>query len=482
LTRPADRPGRRADRPPGARRPGARSAAGGPAAQPVDPARRAAYDLLSAVRQRGAYANLALPPLLRERGLAGRDAAFATELSYGTLRAQGTLDAIVARAADRPVADVDPEVLDALRLGAYQLLRTRVPAHAAVSATVALARAAVGPRPVGFVNAVLRRVAERDEAAWLAAVAPPYRSDPVGHLALRYAHPGWIVAAFADALGGDLVEAERALAADDTRPELHLVARPGRIDRVELATQSAGEPGPWSPYAVRLPGGGDPGALAAVRDGRAGVQDEGSQLCALALADAAVSAPGGPDGRWLDLCAGPGGKAALLGALAAGRGARLLAVERQPARARLVAAATAGLPVSTVQADGTVPAWPPGTFDRVLVDAPCTGLGALRRRPEARWRRQPTDLPPLTAAQRTLLAAAVQATRPGGVLAYVTCSPHLAETRAVVAEVLRRHPVEPLDARPLFPGVPELGPGPYVQLWPHRHGTDAMFCALLRRR
>ena len=473
-------------------------------------------DLLGAVRERAAYANLALPALLRERRLSGRDAAFATELSYGTLRAQGTLDAIIARAAGRPAAEIDPPVLDVLRLGAYQLLRTRVPAHAAVSATVALARAAVGPRPVGFVNAVLRRVAERDEDAWLAAVAPPYEADPVGNLAVRHAHPQWIVAAFADALGGDLAAAAGALAADNDRPELHLVARPGRIDRATLAEESGGEPGRWSPYAVRLPDGGDPGALAAVRDGRGAVQDEGSQLCAIAAVTAPVE---GRDERWLDLCAGPGGKAALLGALAAlrpaapaaatpaaatpadaspagappagaapaaaepaGAGPYLLAVERQPARARLVAGTTAGLPVSVLQADGTVPAWLAGTFDRVLLDAPCTGLGALRRRPEARWRRQPTDLPPLTALQRRLLAAAVEATRPGGVCTYVTCSPHLAETRAVIAEACRRLPVEQLDARPFFPDVAELGPGPHVQLWPHRHGTDAMFCAVLRRR
>jgi 16S rRNA (cytosine967-C5)-methyltransferase len=472
LASPADRPRSTAPDRPGRRPSRDRGSA-------ADPARRAAYDLLGAVRERGAYANLALAPLLRERRLTGRDAAFATELSYGTLRAQGTLDAILARVAGRPPAQIDPGVLDALRLGAYQLLRTRVPAHAAVSATVALTRAAVGPKPVGFVNAVLRRVAEQDEAGWLAAVAPAYESDPIGHLALRYAHPQWIVAAFADALGGDLAEAARALAADDARPQLHLVARPGRIDRAELTAQSGGEPGPWSPYAVRLPAGGDPGALAAIRDGRAAVQDEGSQLCALALAGAPVD---GREDRWLDLCAGPGGKAALLGAVAADRGARLVAVERQPARARLVAGTTAGLPVAVLQADGTVPAWPAGTFDRVLVDAPCTGLGALRRRPESRWRRQPADVPPLTALQRSLLTAAVAAVRPGGVVAYVTCSPHLAETRAVVGEVQRRHPVDPLDARPLFPGVPDLGAGPYVQLWPHRHGTDAMFCALLRRR
>jgi 16S rRNA (cytosine967-C5)-methyltransferase len=461
------------------RRPAARQRPSGGGRNSGDPARLASYQLLCAVRERGAYANLVLPGLLRERGLTGRDAAFATELGYGTVRARGTLDAIIARAANRPADQIDPPVLDLLRLGAYQLLRTRVPSHAAVSETVALVPGTVGPRPVGFVNAVLRRVSERDEEAWLAAVAPPYEKDPIGHLALRYAHPQWIVAAFADALGGDLTETARALAADDSRPETHLVARPGRIDRDALLADAHGEPGPWSPYAVRLPSGGDPGDLAAIRDGRAAVQDEGSQLCALAAATAAVD---GPDSRWLDLCAGPGGKAALLGALAVGRDARLLAVERNPTRAALVAATTRGLPVVTVNADGTAPPWEPRAFDRVLVDAPCTGLGALRRRPESRWRREPSDVPSLTALQRKLLASAIDATRPGGITVYVTCSPHLAETRAVVADATRRQPVEQLDARPLFADMPELGAGPHVQLWPHLHGTDAMFCAVLRRR
>ncbi len=272
----------------------------------ADPARRAAYDLLRAVDERAAYANLTLPGLLRERGLTGRDAAFATELGYGTLRATGTLDAILARCADRPLDAVDPQARAALRLGAYQLLRTRVPPHAAVSATVDLAPR----RAAGFVNAVLRRVARQDWEAWVTAVAPPADADPLGHLAVRHAHPEWVVAAFHAALGGDLTETAVALAADDARPQTHLVARPGRLDRERLVEDSGGEPGPWSPYAVRLPGGGDPGALAAVRDGRAGVQDEGSQLCALALAAAPLD---GADRGWLDLCAGPGGKAALLG-------------------------------------------------------------------------------------------------------------------------------------------------------------------------
>ena len=458
---------------------------GGERRGPADPSRQAAYDLLRAVSDRDVYANLTLPSLLRERGLHGRDAAFATELGYGTLRASGTLDAILAACVDRPLTEVDPDVIDVLRLGAYQLLRTRVPAHAAVSTTVDLAPRRSG----GFVNAVLRRVTRRSWDEWVDALAP---ADPVGRLALRYAHPGWVVSAFRDALGGDLAETAEALAADDTRPETHLVARPGRIDRDDLAAVSGGVAGPWSPYAVRLSGGGDPADLAAVRDGRAGVQDEGSQLCVRALTLAGLEIPS-RDRYWLDLCAGPGGKGAVLGALAAQRttdasgpgGAgvpvRVLAVEINEYRARMVAATTRALPVMVIRADGTDPVWAPGAFDRVLVDAPCTGLGALRRRPEARWRRQPTDVPQLTRLQRALLGSGIAAARPGGVIAYVTCSPHLAETRAVVAEALRREPVEQIDARPLFPGVPDLGPGPYVQLWPHRHGTDAMFCALFRR-
>jgi 16S rRNA (cytosine967-C5)-methyltransferase len=292
-------------------------------------------------------------------------------------------------------------------------------------------------------------------------------------MALRHSHPRWIASAFRDALGGDLDETARALEADDTRPQVHLVAR--RLGRDELVEVSGGSPGPWSPYAVRL-AEGDPGDIPAVRDGRAGVQDEGSQLVAVALAAAELE---GRDALWVDLCAGPGGKAALLARLAEGRGARLLAVELQPHRARLVA--RAGL-AHVVTADARQPPLPEGSVDRVLLDAPCSGLGALRRRPEARWRRQPSDLPGLTRLQRELLDSAVALLRPGGLLAYVTCSPHLAETAVPVADVCRRHPtLQTVDARPLLPGVPDLGPGPSVQLWPHRHGTDAMFLSLLRK-
>jgi len=352
-----------------------------------DPPRLAAFDLLRGVAEQQAYANLLLPSLLAERGLSGRDAALATELGYGTLRAQGTLDEIVAACVDRPLSGVDGPVLDVLRLGAYQALRTRIPPHAAVATTVDLARATGNARAAGFVNAVLRRVAGSTWDAWcsrLTAGSPPLR-----RLAVRTAHPEWIAAAFADALDEDLAEVEAALVADDTRPQTHLVAWPGLVDRDVLADESGGSPGPWSPYAVRL-AGGDPAALDSVRRRHAAVQDEGSQLCALALANAPLD---GPDERWLDLCAGPGGKTALLAGLAASRGARVVANELHQHRAELVRRATSAWDVDVRVGDAR--AITEGGYDRVLLDAPCTGLGALRRRPEARWRRGPDDVGPL---------------------------------------------------------------------------------------
>jgi 16S rRNA (cytosine967-C5)-methyltransferase len=450
---------------------------------PSDPARQAAYEAIAAVHRDDAYGNLVLGEILTDMRLHGRDAAFATELTYGTLRALGTLDLVVASAAGREVARIDPPARDALRLGAYQLLFTRVPAHAAVNQTVDLVRS-VAPGAAGFANAVLREIAGGDLDTWLARLAPPYDEDPVGNLAVVHHHPQWIVRAFAEGLRGDLDDTARLLAEDNRPAAVHLCARPGRADAVELADEVGGAPGAFSPYAVYLSGGA-PGDLAAVAEGRAHVQDEGSQLVAAALLEAPVD---GPDARWLDLCAGPGGKAGLLGSLAALRGAHVTAVEVADHRARLVERATSGLPVTVLPTDGRTvgrdPDLPEEAFDRVLVDAPCTGLGALRRRPEARWRRTPGDLPPLTRLQRELLVAALRAVRPGGVVAYVTCSPHLVETQVTVSEGARRSGVTAdfVDARALLPaGVPALGRGPTVQLWPHRHGTDAMFLAVLRR-
>ncbi len=452
-----------------------------PARKPLDSARQAAFDVLRAVSERDSYANLALPALLTERGITGRDAAFATELTYGTCRTRGLLDAVISAAAGRPPENIDPVLLDLLRLGTYQLLRTRVEPHAAVSTTVEQAGIEFDTARAGFVNGVLRKISGQDEAAWVAELAPSATADPLGHLAFVHAHPRWIAQAFADALGSRAGELGALLSTDDERPVVHLAARPGVLTAEALADAVGGEVGTYSPYAVYLPSG-DPGRLAPVRDGQALVQDEGSQLVARALTLAPLIGPDG--GRWLDLCSGPGGKTAILAGIGTESGATVTAVEPAARRADLVVENTRGLPVEVVRVDGRESGLEPG-FDRVLVDVPCTGLGALRRRPEARWRRLPSDVPDLTKLQRQLLAAAIELTRPGGVVLYATCSPHLAETVGVVADAVRRYPVTALDTRPLFAPATDIGAGagdgPHVQLWPHRHGTDAMFAAALRR-
>ena len=475
-----------------------------------DPVRRVAYDVLWAVDHRDTYANLLLPTLLRERGIEGRDAALATELTYGTLRGLQTYDAILNLCSDRSAADIDPPVRAVLRLGAHQLLATRVASHAAVATSVDLAKDVVGMRPAGFVNAVLRRVSTREQAEWLQIIAPDRAADPVGYLAATCGYPRWIVEAFRDALGADasggLSETEEALAAGNARPLITLAALPGLAAPAELTAprEAAGpregaghaaEPARWSPFGAVLTGG-DPAAIPAVAEGRAFVQDEASQLAALALAHAPQSDAGpgaGQEEAWLDLCAGPGGKSAVLAALAAPLGTHLLASDVRPHRAGLTRAHLRRLPgAAVVAADGRSGAWRPGTFGRVLADVPCSGLGALRRRPEARWRKSPEDIQNLGALQRDLLNAAIGAARPGGVVAYVTCSPHRAETHDVVRDVLSSRPdVTVLDAPAILadalgtgeiPGLRSPDPDRrYAQFWPHRHGTDAIFLALLRR-
>jgi 16S rRNA (cytosine967-C5)-methyltransferase len=468
--------------------------------------RRTAYDVLAAVQAREAYANLLLPRLLAERDVTGRDAALATELTYGTLRGLGTYDAVLAACSDRPLDKLDPPVLQVLRLGAHQLLATRVGAHAAVATSVDLAKVVAGARVSGYVNAVLRRVATRDLGAWLPLVAPDPAADPDGYLAVRCSYPRWIVAAHRDALGPAAEgELEAALAAGSDRPRVTLAAFPGGPPRDEIMPEGA-EPTRWSPYGFTLPGG-DPAELIAT--GTAAVQDEGSQLAAITLARAPLE---GPDTLWLDMCAGPGGKARLLAGLAKQAGARLLAADLHPHRAALVSQALTRAPhldsdgkegrfptafrrtgrwnpplrpgAAVMAADGRRPPWRDGVFDRVLVDVPCSGLGALRRRPEARWRKSESDLPALAELQEALLRSALAACRPGGVVAYVTCSPVPAETSDVVAAVVSDTPgIEILDAPAVLPAVPDVSsPTPqFAQLWPHRHATDAIFIALLRR-
>ncbi|GAB3599197.1 transcription antitermination factor NusB [Microbacterium tumbae] len=436
--------------------------------------------MLRAVSESDAYANLLLPGAITSAGLNPQDAGLATELTYGTLRRRGTYDAVIARAAGRDAADIDPAVLDALRLGAHQLLSTRVASHAAVNESVNLA-ASHSRGAAGFANAVLRRIARDTPGEWEERIEAEARSDDE-RLGLRTAHPVWVIRALRRALAAEdrVDELEALLDADNVSPEVTLAALPGLAEPAEPLR-------PYAPTAFGAPGG-DPHRYLARAAGTVRVQDEGSQLVALALAAAAPIREGE---RWLDLCAGPGGKTALLAAIAVEHGVALEANEVVPARAGLVRSALRPLPGDVVvhEEDGrALAAAHPATFDRILVDAPCTGLGALRRRPEARWRKTPADVAELTVLQEELLLSALEAVRPGGIVAYVTCSPHLAETTGVVAEVLRvRDDVAELDARAVLRDVARStidlasdGSG-RVQLWPHRHGTDAMFLALLQR-
>ena len=335
--------------------------------------------------------------------------------------------------------------------------------------------------------------------------------DAIAHedeaLGVRYSHPAWMVAAFREALkahGYPTDELLDVLEADNEVPTVTLVARPSLMSVDELADEAEDildtrvALGAVSPYAVLLESG-DPARLPSIRDGRSGAQDEGSQLAALIAASAPLE--GGSDKRWLDLCAGPGGKAALLAGLAAGRGARVTANEMHPHRARLVERTTRQFDsIEVVSGDGRTfgggqSAWPLGSFDRVIVDAPCSGMGSMRRRPESRWNRTPGDVEELTVLQRELLDRAVALTRPGGVLTYITCSPHAAETREQVERLLKAGEVELLDTvalanecapealdAPESAGVIAGFGGRTLQLWDHRFGTDLMFVACLRRR
>ncbi len=460
-----------------------------------DKVRDVVFRVLRQVTEDDAFANLVAPKAIAQAKLHGRDAAFATELIYGCLRATGLLDAVIAEAAGRPIDKIDSVALDVLRLGAYQILRTRVDDHAAVDTSVNLAKAFGAAKASGFVNGVLRTITRTPAAQWIDKVAG---GDDVAALSLRHAHPAWIGEAFAAALAHadsrevTMSELADALAADDARPLVHLAARPGMMSAEELALITGGEEGKYSPYAVYLEGG-TPADLDPIRDRLASVQDEGSQLIALAMLRAPLLRE--DKGRWLDLCAGPGGKAAFIGAWAVGEQALVDAVEVAPHRAQLIRnALDPEMPVEVFVGDGRDVAgvedlkMPDQGYDRVLVDAPCSGLGALRRRPEARWRKSAGDIPQLVALQRELLESACSVVAEGGVVVYSTCSPHIAETTEVATFVAEKCGMEILDARDILPELAEVdttaagGQQQMVQLWPHRHGTDAMFIAVLRKR
>lgn len=436
-----------------------------------DPVRSLVYDILKEVNRSDGYSNLLLPQALTASNFEQRDKGFATELLYGTLRMQGRHDYIAAQVADRPWSEVDSGIVDVVRLGAHQLFEMRVPSHAAVSATVELARKVLGESKASFVNALLRKMSAQSLDQWLAPAN--LISDPVQRLAIIYSHPEWIVSAYFDLLR-DFAEVESLLSANNLPATPTIVWWPGRSSAEELISLGA-QPTKYSDFGMKIDGA--PSTLEAVRHRRAGVQDEGSQLVAQIFAKVVA----GKD-NWLDLCAGPGGKAALLSSLAKENGKKFTANEISAPRAKLVEQVIGG--ARLVVGDGREIATLGEKYGAILADVPCTGLGALRRRPEVRWRRTVADLRALTQLQRELSDAAISVLEDGGFFGYATCSPHLAETSIAVGDILRKHPeLELVDLQPYLPSdLTSAMRDESLSLWTHRHETDAMFLAVFRKK
>lgn len=441
------------------------------AARP-DASRLLAYDVLHEVNRNAGYSNLLLPKALSQSSLDERDRAFATELVYGTLRMQGRHDWILGQASDRPWLEVDPALVDVARLGAHQLFEMRVPTHAAVSATVELGRKVLGESKASFLNAILRKVSKKSLDEYVQEIS--MINDDFERLEILYSHPQWIISAYMDQLG-DIEEVEQLLIANNIAPRPTLVSWPGLSTQADLVEVGA-IPTVYSPYGALFDG--SPASLDLIISRKAGVQDEGSQLVADVFAQMSMN-----QNSWLDLCAGPGGKAALLSALAKIKGIDFTANEISEVRAKLVGQVVQGAVVTTI--DAREIATTGKTYGAILADVPCTGLGALRRRPEVRWRRTVSDLKSLVVLQSEIIDAAISVLEPGGIFGYATCSPHLSETRIAVSETLKRHPdMETVDVTPfLHPDLHSSGVDrASMTLWTHRHNTDAMFLSVMRKK
>ena len=434
-----------------------------------DASRLLAFDLLTEVNRNEGYSNLLLPQALNASKLEERDRALVTELLYGTIRMQGKHDWVLSQISDRPWNEVDPGIVDICRLGVHQIHEMRIPDHAAVAATVEVARKRVGESKASFVNALLRSVTRKSIEEWFAPLLTI--SDPVERFSIQYSHPEWIVSAYFDLLK-DWREVESALAINNEAALPTLVAWPGYSTQQDLI-EIGGDPTEFSPFGAHWKG--NPGALDLIKERKIGVQDEGSQLVAEVFAKAAAGT------QWLDLCAGPGGKAALLSSIARTRGVTFTANEFSAPRAELVKQVVHGDRV--LVSDGREINSLGEKFDAILIDAPCTGLGALRRRPEVRWRRTLQDLRALTQLQRELIDSAIEALNPGGVLGYATCSPHLAETSIQIADIKRKHTeLNQIDVDPFLPKKMEgANRDGAMSLWTHKHGTDAMYLALFQK-
>ncbi len=429
---------------------------------PLRSARVVARDAIRRVVDDGGYSNLVVPAALSRSGLDGRDRAFAADMIYGTVRHLRSLDWAIEQRANRTVNRMSAGARDALRLGAYQLLFGHVPAHAAVSESVALA----GPSERSFVNAVLRKLAA-DPPEWP-------RGDTDGAIAVRTGLDPWAIDELRRVLDGP-EDVERAAEAFAERGPLCLrtnrcATTPERL--LDALRDSGLDVGPAHVHAdCLLVAHGDPTTFPGWREGWFAVQDEASAFVVGAL-DVR------PGQRALDACAGPGGKTAHLACVVGGDGA-VVAADLHPQRAALVARGAARLGVTplVLAHDATMPALS-GMFDRVLVDAPCSGIGSARRRPELLWRAARGELSRLARLQVAITTASAELLRPGGRLVYSVCTFPRAETDAACDAILRHRP----DLVPADVTAPDGSVAPRVRLWPHRQGCDAMFVAAFTRR
>jgi 16S rRNA (cytosine967-C5)-methyltransferase len=429
---------------------------------PATTSRLVALDALVRIED-GAFAHVVVPAMLAQSDLSDRDRAFATELVYGSVRAQRRLDALLALVVKRPLRRLDPPVRAALRLGAYQLLHD-TPPHAAVASTVD-AVGARSPRARGFVNANLRA---------LTRLPQPFPVPADDAVALSY--PDWLVGLLRDELGADTARAALVAmnepAAVTLRPDPRQVTAGALADELRAAGIEV-TTGALVPDALVVRGIGDPARLPAVREGRATPQDQGSQAVVAVLAPA-------PGERVADLAAAPGGKASAIAERVGASGA-VAAVDVDAGRVRMIDGVRhrIGLPhLFPLVGDGLRPPLREACCDRVLLDAPCTGIGVLRRRPDARWRLEPAAVAELAALQRDLLAAAAPLVRPGGTLVYSVCTITRAETVGI--DEWARAALPGFAARP-SPGAPWIPHGRGALLLPQAAGTDGMFVLALQR-
>ena len=433
--------------------------------------RNLALRLILEIEQNQSYANLVVPASLRDSAFETRDRNFVTELVYGTLRMQLLYDAIIESAAKRLVRKIDSIPLNILRLTAHQLLSLQISAHAPVDSAVRLTVRNKAGSASGFVNAVSRRISEKSIEQWISelTVGP----NELESLAIRFAHPLWIVEEYFLRLGNlELVKSE--LEANNRNPRVSAVIYPGEAWSQESLAES--EMSQWVPEARLLHG--NPEALIEIKAGTAGIQDQGSYLVAQALLGAFAGCKSTP-GVWIDMCAGPGGKAALLDRWAKEQGRTFLGLEISEHRAALMRRVTDAIVVS----DGRKPPLALESAALVLLDAPCSGLGALRRRPDARLRKKSSEIPGLVALQRNLLQSAIALLAPGAILGYVTCSPLARETIDNRDWVLTNFPeMASVNAKDFFPKEMGLPDNADVQLWPGAHGTDAMYLALFQKK